>query len=116
MARKKKDRRGKVNLDEEVVTHCNGRWKEGVQWLRLYASTAGGAGSVPGQGTKILHAAQRGQKKDRRGKVNLDEEVVTHCNGRWKEGCALTPLHFRGHHRFISDQYIFLKKASQSID
>ena len=27
------------------------------QWLRLRASTAGGTGSIPGQGTKILHAA-----------------------------------------------------------
>ena len=26
-----------------------------VQWLRLYASTAGGTGSIPCQGTKILH-------------------------------------------------------------
>ena len=34
-----------------------------VQWSRLRASTAGGAGSIPGQGTKIPNAAQRGQKK-----------------------------------------------------
>ena len=27
-----------------------------VQWLRLHASTAGGTGSVPGRGVKILHA------------------------------------------------------------
>ena len=27
-----------------------------VQWLRLCASTAGGAGSIPGLRTKILHA------------------------------------------------------------
>ena len=27
-----------------------------VQWLRLHASTLGGAGSISGQGTKILHA------------------------------------------------------------
>ena len=33
-----------------------------VQWLRLPASTAGGTGSIPGWGTKILHAARRGQK------------------------------------------------------
>ena len=26
-----------------------------VQWLGLWASTAGGAGSIPGQGTKIPH-------------------------------------------------------------
>ena len=34
-----------------------------VQWLRLYASTAGGTGSIPCQGTKILHVACQGQKK-----------------------------------------------------
>ena len=30
----------------------------GVQWLGLHASTAGGMGSIPGQGTKVPHAAQ----------------------------------------------------------
>ena len=34
-----------------------------VQWLGLHASTAGGTGLIPGQGTKILHAAWHGQKK-----------------------------------------------------
>ena len=29
-----------------------------VQWLRLCASTAGGTGSIPGQGTKIPQAVQ----------------------------------------------------------
>ena len=32
-----------------------------VQWLRLQASTAGGMGSIPGQGTKIPHAAWHSQ-------------------------------------------------------
>ena len=32
-----------------------------VQWLRLRTSTAGGTGSIPGRGTKIPRAAQRGQ-------------------------------------------------------
>ena len=27
-----------------------------AQWLELCASTAGGVGPIPGQGTKILHA------------------------------------------------------------
>ena len=27
-----------------------------VQWLRLHAFTAGGTGSIPGQGTKIPYA------------------------------------------------------------
>ena len=31
-----------------------------VQWLRLRASSAGRAGSIPGGGTKIPHAVQRG--------------------------------------------------------
>ena len=36
-----------------------------VQWLGLRAFTAGGAGSIPGQGTKIPHAAWHGQKKNK---------------------------------------------------
>ena len=36
------------------------------QWLRLCASTAGGAGSIPGQGTKILHAVQSNTKKKKK--------------------------------------------------
>ena len=35
------------------------------QWLRLHASNAGGADRIPGQGTRIPHAAQHGQKKER---------------------------------------------------
>ena len=34
-----------------------------VQWLRLRTSTAGVTGSIPGWGTKILHAVRHGQKK-----------------------------------------------------
>ena len=30
-----------------------------VQWLRLQASSAGGEGSIPGLGIKILHAAEQ---------------------------------------------------------
>ena len=33
-----------------------------VQWLGLYASTAGSMGSIPGQGTKVSHTMQRDQK------------------------------------------------------
>ena len=33
-----------------------------VQWLRLQASTAVGAGSIPGRGTKIPQATWCGQK------------------------------------------------------
>ena len=34
-----------------------------IQWLRLCASNAGGVGSIPGWGAKILHAMQGDQKK-----------------------------------------------------
>ena len=34
-----------------------------VQWLRLHTSNAGGAGLIPGQGTKIPHAAWHVQEK-----------------------------------------------------
>ena len=38
-----------------------------VQWLGLGASTAGGTGSIPGQGTRIPQAAWwRGQKKKKK--------------------------------------------------
>ena len=48
----------KTNIKIEVI------WTSlEVQWLRLCASTAGGTGSIPGQGTKILHATRRSQKK-----------------------------------------------------
>ena len=45
-----------------------------VQWLRLRASTAGGAGPIPGGGMKIAHATQCGQKnKKRLGALTLPE-------------------------------------------
>ena len=36
-----------------------------AQWLRLHASSPGGEGSIPGQGTKILHAMKCGPKKEK---------------------------------------------------
>ena len=37
-----------------------------VQWLGLRAFTAGGTGSIPGQGTKIPHAMVRPKKKKKK--------------------------------------------------
>ena len=37
-----------------------------VQWLRLHASTAGGTGSIPGQGAKIPHPTCRAAKKKKK--------------------------------------------------
>ena len=50
-----------------------------VQWLRLYASTAGGVGLVPGQGTKIPYAMQLSQKKKK--KVFLRGPLSTSIEG-----------------------------------
>ena len=47
-----------------------------VQWLRLHASTAGGVGSTPGQGTKILHTVQHGQKKKKEWLCSLYSKAV----------------------------------------
>ena len=49
---------------------------QAVQWLRLRASTAGGTGSIPGEGTRILHAAQCGQKKKK--KRNTYNKIMCH--------------------------------------
>ena len=40
-----------------------------VQWLGLWASTAGGTGSIPGQGTNMPHAMRHSQKKKRKKKA-----------------------------------------------
>ena len=37
-----------------------------IQWLRLCASNAEGADSIPGQGTKIPYAVQRGRKNNKK--------------------------------------------------
>ena len=37
-----------------AIKKCNSGTSLGVQWLRLCASTAGGMGSIPGPGAKIL--------------------------------------------------------------
>ena len=38
----------------------------GSQWLSLHILKAGGMGLTPGWGAKVLHAAQRSQKKQTR--------------------------------------------------
>ena len=42
-----------------------------VQWLRLHASKAGGVGSVPGWGTKTLHASWHGQNRKEGGEAGI---------------------------------------------
>ena len=42
-----------------------------VQWLRLYASTAGGAGLIPGWGSFSCQEMQPKKKRKKKGKKNL---------------------------------------------
>ena len=54
-----------------------------VQWLRFHVSTAGGEGSIPGQGTKILHAIQCGPKFNHTlGTLNPALPVSSYVNAR----------------------------------
>ena len=58
----------------------------GGQWLRLQASNAGGAGSIPGWGTKIPHAMWHCQVQNN---GNINVEVISiltpKFNSRWKK-------------------------------
>ena len=47
-----------------------------VQWLRLQASTAGGTGSIPGWGNKILHAARCGQPPPQKNKQQQQQQKL----------------------------------------
>ena len=51
-----------------------------VQRLRLRASSAGDAGSIPGRGTKIPHAARHGQNKKL--KTSVHQSLLSR---KWKD-------------------------------
>ena len=61
-----------------------------VQWLRLCASTAGGKGSMPGQGAKIPHAMQRGQKQPQKTKEKKNVEDTSLRKALWRESQLAT--------------------------
>ena len=46
----------------QMVLRQTARTSLAIQWLRLWASTAGGMGSIPGWETKIAHAVWGGQE------------------------------------------------------
>ena len=53
-----------------MITQCNYKMILGTSlvahWLGLWASSAGGTGSIPGRGTKILYAGWCGQKNNKK--------------------------------------------------
>ena len=52
-------RRWRKDLLEETSKDVTSGMFLAVQWLRFRASTAVGTGSIPGQGTKILHKKKK---------------------------------------------------------
>ena len=77
-----------------------------VQWLGLSAFTAEGQGpgSIPGQGTRMPQATQRGQKKTnnesklRSKRIKKHERIMTHISdahlgGGGGGGCEWRELH-----------------------
>ena len=47
-----------------------------VQWFGFHTATVGDIGSIPGQGTKILHATWHSQKCNNN---NIKKAGATHC-------------------------------------
>ena len=54
-----------------------------VQWLRLCAPNAGVEGSIPGPGTKILHAARCSQKKKKEKKKTTKKTLYMNVKSRF---------------------------------
>ena len=53
-----------------------------VQWLGLGTSTAVGTGSIPGRGTKILHATWQGPPpKKKKKKKEREREIIRGYHG-----------------------------------
>ena len=68
-----------------------------VQWLGLHASTAGGTGSIPGQGTKIPHALWHDQKQNRKGKKANKISENKSAQGDTKPNCEVRKFFFNNY-------------------
>ena len=55
-----------------------------VQWLRLHASTAGVAGSIPGLKTKILHAMWPKKEKEKSSVINTVFQFLKNVHRTFK--------------------------------
>ena len=58
---------------DATIEKVNGDFPGGPVVKTLHASTAGGTGSIPGWGTKILHAERRSQRKKKRRKEKVSD-------------------------------------------
>ena len=46
-----------------------------VQWLGLHGSNVGGTGSIPGQGTKMLHATWDSQNNNKKMYLEISKKT-----------------------------------------
>ena len=67
-----------------------------VRWLRLCASTAGGAGLIPGRGTKIPLAKRHSQKVQKNKMTNIDPGCLLSC---WNKRRGFGGLFSRAYER-----------------
>ena len=98
-------------------------WETGpslvVQWLRLWVSTAGGQGLIPGWGTKNLHALQCNQKKKEKNlEINKEKKLfpMLALSYGFEEGvCLFTGVFVWATFAFIFywREYYFLVDASR---
>ena len=73
-----------------------------VQWLGLHSSTAGGPGSIPGQGTKIPQATRPKKAKNKiaifvyqKRSNNMVQKIASTCGPRVKEPESLCWVHLQ---------------------
>ena len=65
----------------------------GPSWLRLHSSNAVDTGSIPGQGTKVVHATQCSEKK----KKKKQSGTLGESQGARAEDLILSPRQRRDH-------------------
>ena len=83
MKQKLTEMKGEEDNSTIKVGHFNAQvsiMDDGIpwQWLKLHTSTAGGTGSIPGQGTKILQAmwhSQKEKKEDGIARQKINKEI-----------------------------------------
>lgn len=96
---------GHVMPQHVVSTHLSKHLDPGtsmaVQQLRLCASTAGGAGSIPRQGAQILHAVSSSQKTNKKQNWSLGPKY-SESHGHTSQDRASYTRDWRIHHPALS--------------
>ena len=80
------------------------------QLLGLHLSIAGGMGSIPGRGTKILHAAQPCQKKKKSGVIlchmNFGQSINQSCGFEEVPDAAQEPSCLKSYSKRLAEAFL----------